>query len=229
MKRPAEILDPETRRQIESVYKQFSPLAKQWIDAGEASVRLKEYYFIKILSGLSGIQKLFLDSQVKSVGITNIEKSKFDSDVVLLGVGAQVGYNASSITDTTIQDYTRMLMSQGAMQPDTDSTVTQFFQRGRGVTTAGLANVDIAIRNAEIHFNAGGTEIFTTRGQNLFIDGQNNNLGLEGDFANYLQISPLRVVSSDKAVQPTIELPNAVGNYYALMLCYYVAEVFQSK
>lgn len=201
---------------------QLSPEAQSWLANGEAYGKISIYDFAKIVSGSNQIIKMYDDQQAKQIGITNIEKSKFDSDFLLLGVGIFVAYNAAEITTTAGQVYSNLGQSAADLAQDSDSTAAF------AATVTRVDRIPAAIRNSELRLVVGGNEILKANVDKFILDSQNNTLGLNGDFNNYFSMlnSP-RLIAKDKKVNPVIETPAAIGNYYAIRIEYYGLEVNQ--
>lgn len=200
----------------------LSPEAQNWIANQEAFGKMVIYDFAKIVSGGSGIIKLFDEAVSKSIGVTNIEKAKFDSDFLLLGVGLFVATNTNEITDVRTQIFSNLGQSPADLTNDSDSTAAFVAQSVR------VDRIPAAIRNGELRVVAGGNEILKAKADKFFVDAGTNQLGLNGDFANYFSMlnSP-RLITKDKIVGTVLEVPAAIGNFFAIRVEYFGIEINQ--
>lgn len=206
----------------------FSALSadqQNWLKSGKAYGRIKIYTFAKNVYAGSGIIKLSDETQSKAIGITNIEKSKFDSDSILLGVGLQVAKDTAEITNVKAADFSNLLRTPAGVKQDSDDASAQSIYSLRG---ANSLRVDAAIRNGELRYVVGGNELFRVQAEDFFVDADQNTGGVNGDFAQYYSLlnSP-RLITQDKEVAPVLEVPAAIALYNAVRIKHYVLEVAQ--
>lgn len=206
-----------------SILKELSPESQNWAREGKAYGKIHIYDFAKIVSGAAaGIIKLHNDAQSAEIGITNIEKSKLDSDFLLLGVGLFVAYNTAEITDLKAQVFSNLGQTPSELAQDSDSTAAFSAMSSR------IDRISAAIRNSELRVVAGGNTILKAKADKFFLDSQDNNLGLGGDFGNYFSLlNAPRLITKEKKIETVLENPIAIGNYFAIRIEYYGLEINQ--
>lgn len=210
------------------IYKEMSPTVKSWVDNNKAFGKLRTYFFIKSLYNLASINKLSNETLGKTIGITNIEKSKFDSDCILLGISLECARGTADLnTDALLKaaDYSNCLLDPAMLQQDTDAAIA-----GVPVSMRALlgTRVDPFIRNGELRYVVGGSELFRLQPDELFVDGERNSFGLKGDFSAYYSLmNTPRLITMDKAVEPIVELAGTVVFFNAVKMKHYVLEISQ--
>lgn len=185
----------------------------------------KIYRFARNLTGGNGIQKLYDETLSKTVGVTNIEKAKYDTDCILLGFGFEVAVGAADFTTPALLaagDYSNKVLAPAAFT-DSDLAVATI----TSLRASAALRIPSAIRNGKLQIQVGGKDIFEGIGDDLLHDGfAANTQGVSGDFSNFLSLLQTpRIVKSTDQVTPQIELPAAVGNYHAVRINHYVIEL----
>ncbi len=223
MKTPS--LDVQALLRNPAVFANLSAEAKSWVENGTAFGRVKIYEFCKVVTGQSGIIKLSDETASKTIGITNIEKSKFDTDAFLLGVALEVAFSSGAIADVKAADFSNLLRNPATIKNDSDDATAQSIFNLRG---ANSLRVDNAIRNGELRYAVGGNELFRVRPDELFVDSSENQLGIKGDFNQvYSLLNSPRIIKMDKSVEPVLETAGAIVLNNAIRIKHYVMEVFQ--
>jgi hypothetical protein len=195
------------------------------IRAGEIVPVQKIYRFAKNLSGLSGIQKLYDDTKSKTTGVTNIEKAKFDNDLLLLGIGLEVAFSAANLNSDALiaaADFSNKVLAPAAFTDSDLATATITSLRA-----SAALRIEPNLRNSLLKYSVAGKDIFEGFGDDLLADGfATNTEGVNADFQNFLSLlqSP-RVVKASELVTPTLEIPAAVANYYAVRINHFVIEL----
>lgn len=197
----------------------------QRLQNGDIVAVPKIYRFAKNLTGLSGIQELFSESTSKITGVTNIEKAKFDNDVILLGLGLEVAFGAADFNTNAAlaaADFSNKILAPATFT-DTDQTapLISSLRASNGI------RIPSAIRNGKFVYQVDGERIWEGIADDLFVDGAAaQEAVVNGDFSNFLSFTQTpRLITKDKLVMPTLDIPASVGNFHAVRVNHYVLEL----
>ena len=202
---------------------QLSAEQSKWIQQGAAYAKVKVYHYAKNIYNLTGIQKLYLETLSKTIGTTNMEKARFDSDGFLVGVGLEIAKAAAEVTVMGTADFSNLLQDAAGVKQDSDDATTQSIFDLRG---AASLRVDPAFRSGEFRYVVDGNELFSCLADDFFVDSNINSLGLKGDFNNFISLlATPRIIKQSQQVTPVIEMNSAVALFNAVRIKHYVLEI----